>query len=232
MLSGMKTAERAEARRLRRNEGRSVKEIARLVGVSRSTVSLWVRDIELTPEQHAVLLARNPSYNGQRNGSAANAERGRLRRRSFQLQGRRRIRRPEPLYVAGCMLYWAEGDKGRWTVALSNSDPEVIRLFARFLRECFDVPDERMRIYCHLFADHVSRQREVEQFWLDVAGLPATCLRKSSVNRYSRSSQRKRTNRLPYGTCKLVVHSTEILQAIYGSIQEFGGFNRPAWLDC
>ena len=113
-----------------------------------------------------------------------------------------------------------------------HSDPEVIRFFARFLRECFDVPDERMRIYCHLFADHLERQREVEQFWLDVAGLPESCLRKSMVNHYSRSSQRKRTNRLPYGTCKLVVHSTEIVQAIYGSIQEVGRFNRPEWLEC
>ena len=203
-----------------------------MVAVSRSTVSLWVRDIELTPEQHAALLVRNPAYNGQRNGWAANVERGRLRRRTFQLAGRRRLRLLEPLYVAGCMLYWAEGGKSRNRAELCNSDPEVIRLFARFLRESFDVPDERMRIYCHLFADHLERQREVEQFWLDVAGLPESCLRKSMVNHYSRSSQRKRTNRLPYGTCKLVVNSTEIVQAIYGSIQEFGGFNRPEWLDC
>jgi transposase-like protein len=232
MLSVVKTVERAEARRMRRDEGRSVKDIARLLDVARSSVSRWVRDIELTQDQHAALLARNPAYERQRNGSTALIERARLRRRGYQLRGRRRIRQSEPLYIAGCMLYWAEGDKARWTVALSNSDPEVIRLFARFLRECFGVPDERMRIYCHLFADHVTRQREVEQFWLDVAGLPATCLRKSSVNRYSRSSQRKRINRLPYGTCKIVVHSTEIVQAIYGSIQEYGGFNRPEWLDC
>ena len=129
------------------------------------------------------------------------------------------------------MLYWAEGRKCRGAVELSNSDPEVIRLFARFLRQCFGVPDCRMRVSCHLFADHAVRQREIEQFWLDVAGLPHASLRKSMVNHYSRSSQRKRLNRLPYGTCKLIVHSTEIAQTIYGSIQELGGFNRPEWLD-
>ena len=139
---------------------------------------------------------------------------------------------PDPLYIAGCMLFWAEGDKTGSSVRLSNSDPEVIRLFARFLRECFGVEDERFRVYCHLFADHVSKQREVEQFWLDTAELPPTALRKSMVNNYSRSSQRKRFNRLPYGTCKLVVHSTEIVQTIYGSIQEFAGFSRPEWIDC
>jgi hypothetical protein len=88
-----------------------------------------------------------------------------------------------------------------------------------------------MRICCHLFADHLTRQLEIEQFWLDVAGLSRSSLRKSMVSHYSRSSQRKRTNKLPYGTCKLIVCSTEIVQTIYGGIQELGGFNRPAWLD-
>jgi hypothetical protein len=43
--------------------------------------------------------------------------------------------------------------------------------------------------------------------------------------------QKKRLNRLPYGTCKLIVSSTEIAQEIYGAIQELAGFNRPEWLD-
>jgi hypothetical protein len=209
----------------------SVKEIERVLGVSRSSVSLWVRDIELTTEQEAALTARNPSRTFERNGWTANIERARLRRRRYQLAGRRRAREGDPVYLAGCMLYWGEGWKSRGSVQLSNSDPEVIRFFARFLRECFGVPKDRMRIVCHLFADHSARQQEIEEFWLDVADLPRSSLRKSMVNHYSRSSQKKRFNRLPYGTCKLIVHSTEIMQMIYGSIQELGRFNRPAWLD-
>jgi hypothetical protein len=38
-------------------------------------------------------------------------------------------------------------------------------------------------------------------------------------------------NRLPYGTCRLMVHSTQVVQHIYGAIQEYGGFDRPEWLD-
>lgn len=87
--------------------------------------------------------------------------------------------------------------------------------------KCIGVRDDEIRVHCHLFADHVGQQREVEQFWLDVLELPETSLRKSVVNKCSRSSQRKRTNRLPHGTFKLV-----------GSIQEFAGFSRPEWLDC
>jgi hypothetical protein len=88
-----------------------------------------------------------------------------------------------------------------------------------------------MRIACNLFADHVERQRETKHFWLERLGLPESSLRKSQVNVYSKYSQKKRTNKLPYGTCKLVVCDTRIVQTIYGSIQEYGGFERPEWLD-
>jgi hypothetical protein len=48
---------------------------------------------------------------------------------------------------------------------------------------------------------------------------------------YSKYSQKKRVNKLPYGTCALIVRSTRVLQTIYGSIQEYAGFDRPEWLD-
>jgi transposase len=46
----VKTRERELARQLRREDGASIKDIAFRVGVSKSSVSLWVRDIQLTPE--------------------------------------------------------------------------------------------------------------------------------------------------------------------------------------
>jgi transposase len=58
MFSIMKTAERELARVLRREQGASIREIAKRIGVSTSSVSQWVRDIELTTEQHEQLLLR------------------------------------------------------------------------------------------------------------------------------------------------------------------------------
>jgi len=216
---------------MRREEGRSVKEIERLLGVSRSTVSLWVRDIPLTAAQRSALVRRNPIYNGQFKGAAVNAERGRKRRLAYQERGRMRAKEADALYIAGCMLYWAEGDKGRHAVRLANSDPGVIRLFAEFLRVEFGVADEQFRVTWYLFADHESRQREIEGFWLATLGLERTCLCKSVVNRYSKYSKKKRKNKLRCGTCRIAVHSTEIVQTIYGSIPELASFDRPEWLD-
>ena len=219
------------ARELRRDRGLPIKEIARQVGVAPSSVSVWVRDVPLTPEQLEALRQMNPAYNRQLRGANRNAERGRDRRRRYQETGRAAARQREPLFIAGAMLYWAEGDKrSRNAARISNSDPELLRLFVRFLRVHFDVPDEKLRVTCHLFADHIQRQVEIEQHWLNVVELPRAFLNKSFVNVYSKYSQKKRRNKLPYGTCRVTVHSTEVVQSIYGAIQEYGGFERPEWL--
>jgi hypothetical protein len=131
----------------------------------------------------------------------------------------------------GVHAVWAEGDKARNHVGVANSDPELLACFVAFIRNHFNVENEKMRIACNLFADHAERIVEVEDFWLSTLGLTRANLRKSMVNKYSKHSQKKRRNLLPYGTCKLVVHSTEIVQTIYGSIQEYAGFNRDEWLD-
>jgi hypothetical protein len=130
----------------------------------------------------------------------------------------------------GCMLFWAEGSRSVNAVKLTNSDPALLRLFTDFLRVHFQVPAEKFRVWCNLFADHAGRQYEIEQFWLDELELPRSCLTKSAVNVYSRQSKRKRLNKLPYGTCRLTVHDVRIAQHLYGAIQEYGGFERLEWL--
>ena len=231
MLSAVKTAEREEARRLRTSEGLPIKEIARRLRVSTSSVSLWVRDIELTEEQRRRLLAMNPAYNRQLLGQSVWTEECRRRRREYQDEGATTAQAGEPLHVAGCMLYWAEGSKQRNAVRFSNSDPDLVKVFVRFLRTYFHICDQDIRVTCNLFADHEGRQLEIEQFWLDTLGLARTSLCKSTVNVYSRHTQRKRLNKLPYGTCRVAVSRTAIVQHIYGAIQEYAGFTRDDWLD-
>jgi transcriptional regulator with XRE-family HTH domain len=223
----MKTVERERARKLRREEGASIKELARLLGVSKSSVSLWVRDIELTEAQYLALRRR---MGGRIDGSRANAVRALARRRAEQDSGRVDARKGDLLHAAGCMLYWAEGSRNRNAIEFTNSDPAMISFFLRFLRECYSVPDAKITVTCNLFADHLEHQCEIEQFWLDQLRLPHESLRKSSVNVYSKYSKKKRRNRLPYGTCRLKVCDTRIVQSIYGAIQEYAGFEREEWV--
>jgi len=223
----MKTAERAEARRLRKEEGRSVKELAALLGVSVSSISLWVRDIDLTDQQREALRHR---MGGRIDGSSAYAVVALARRRESQEAGRARARKGDLLHAAGCMLFWAEGSKGRNSVGFVNSDPAMIKFFVQFLRTCYAVPDAKIAVTCNLFADHEARQREIEDFWLQLVGVSRARLRKTTVNRYSKYSAKKRQNKLPFGTCRITVCDTSLVQNLYGAIQEYGGFEREEWV--
>ena len=199
------------------------------MGISQASASVWVRDIRLTADQRRTLAERGER--GRQRARLAKSERARAARRSYQVEGRRLARERGARYAAGCMLYWAEGAKRRNSLKLSNSDPELLALFAGFLESELGVPRESMRLACNLFADHLDRQREIEDYWLTRLELPRSSLRKSTVNVFSKYSKKTRIGRLPYGTAALVVHSTRIVQTIYGSIQEYGGFDRPEWLD-
>lgn len=209
----------------------AVKEISRALGVAPSTVSLWVRDLPLTADQEAALRARNPIYSGSLAGHRASARNARAAREQAQREGRERARSADPLHRAGCMLHWAEGSKSRNAVILTNSDVDMLCLFVRFLRECYDVPLHRFRfsVNCHL--NNGLTLAEIESWWLGRLGLPPETVRKAAVNRPSRASRGKR-NVLPYGTARVAVNSTAIVQSIYGAIQEYAGIERPEWLDC
>lgn len=133
--------------------------------------------------------------------------------------------------MAGCMLYWAEGAKGRNQLKLANSDEAMMAFFTRFLRECFGVPDSAITIRLNFYTGNGHTQGEIEQHWLEAVGLPRSSLRKHTIDHLPTSSSGKRVNRLPFGTCTLSVSSTRLVQHIYGAIQEYASFHEPRWLD-
>lgn len=139
------------------------------------------------------------------------------------------MRRGEPLFIAGCMLHWGEGTKGPNCIELTNSDVDLMRLFVRFLRESLDVPSDRIRLTVNCFLGNGLTLDEIEGWWLERLGLPPGSLRAATVNRPSKRSKGAR-RRLLYGTARVTVHSTELVQQIYGAIQEYGDFERSEWL--
>lgn len=226
----MKAAERELARALRREHGLSIKAIARRVGVSVSSVSLWVRDVPLTPAQEAALEAGNPIRANQRAGALSNSARRRAERRAAQEHGRALARTRDPDFIAGCMLYWAEGAKSRNVVGLTNSDADLLCCFTQFMRAGYDVPDHKFAFSVNCFLGNGHTLPQIEAWWLARLALPATCVRKAVINQASSASKRKRRV-LPYGTGRVLVCSTFIVQSIYGAIQEYAGIERPEWLD-
>jgi hypothetical protein len=130
------------------------------------------------------------------------------------------------------MLYWAEGAKNRNAVKLANSDPFLLRFFIRFLRECFDLPDDDFVVRINCYTTPERSVDVIEEHWSSMLGVPRSGFRKATVNHFPTSSSGKKSGKLPYGVCTVgVKRSTWLVQHIFGAIQEYGRFEAPSWLD-
>lgn len=154
----------------------------------------------------------------------------RERRRQAQVLGRSNAATNDAHFHAGCMLYWAEGTKGRNSVQLANTDVALVAFFVRWLQAWFPVERDQILINVNCFLNNGLALGEIEAWWLDQLGLPGASLRKAIVNTPGGSS-RGLHRRHSYGTAHVTLHSTFVLQAIYGAIQEITGIDRPEWLD-
>lgn len=224
--SKMKPLTRIEARKLR-IQGLPIKKIARELDVSASSVSVWVRDIALTEEQTKILEQQNPLFNKQISGGKVRADRARAQRLQYQQEGKDSARHGNLLHQAGCLLYWAEGKKSKNICCLTNSDSHLLKLFIKFLRECFSLDNSQFTIACNYYTNNGLTREDIENYWLQELGLDHTALRKGQENNRPRSATNAtRHNKLPYGMCSLTVKSsTKIVQHIYGAIQEYANFS-------
>ncbi len=226
----LKPEEKRRARELRA-EGMPYKRIAAALSVSPASAFAWTRDIQVTSEQAARNYGymRDPALIAARVATWRSVNR--QRRLGFQQEGRKRARAGDALHEAGCMLYWAEGSKGRNAVQLANSDAHLLRFFTGFLRGCFGLADDAFVLSLNVYTTNDLTIEEIEAYWQNLLDLPPDCWRKHQLNYFPTSSSGRKVNRLPYGVCKLATHSTRIVQHIYGAIQEYGGFEEPRWLE-
>lgn len=225
----MKTEEKKEARRLRKECGLSVRDIANRVGVSKGTISLWVRDIQLTNKQIRTLKDKNPAINRQMAGAKTRRDTALKERISAQQEGIKAAKEGNILHAQGCMLYWAEGYKrnNKNSISFANSDPAMVKLFVSFLVKCLNIRKDDMvlKIQCHTVSKTL---KQVEDYWKNLTGIPQSS--KTIINLTSKASKNKKGHTLDYGTCSIVTHNTRALQHIFGAIQEYGNFERPEWL--
>ncbi len=225
----MANQERKEQARLLRSQGLALGEIAYRVQASKSVVSRWVRDIALTDEQRAALKSDRP---GRFRGTEGLKKKYRELRKQHQDTGRQFALTEDWHHAAACMLYWAEGKKARNLVSINNSDPHLLRFFLEFLREYFQISDSDVAIRVQCYLNNGLTLEEIENWWLETLNLPRTCLRRSSSRiPISRRLDRAPKANLSYGTCEISIGRTDIVQHIYGAIQEYAQFESEDWLD-
>lgn len=181
-----KYLQKIKAREMRA-KGESVRVIAKKIGVTKSTVSLWVRDIILSIEQFEALNRRKIKGGelGRLKGSLMQKNRRLNLIEQRETEGVRRLKNLSDgeFFTAGIALYWGEGSKKKREFYICNSDPELINFMILWLKRFYDIEMERLRAVVGINEIHRGREKIVKKYWSDVTGIPLNQFRKTSFKK-------------------------------------------------
>ncbi len=156
-----------------RKRGYSIKELKAIIGVSKSTLSAWIQDVELS-EKAKSRLRRNYTK-GQIASQKTIAEQTRLKNLEASTFAStilpKAILNTNIQAIVCAMIYQCEGAKSiRSSITFTNSDPRLIASFLFLLRNSFNVNESRFRILMHLHKYH--NENIQKEFWSTVTGIP------------------------------------------------------------
>jgi len=201
-----------------RKRGLSVNKIAEKLGAPQSSVSLWVRSVQLSHEQTVILKkhSHSPSVIEKRRQSRlANESVKRMAAINTSAKDISHMDK-KTLLILGTALYWAEGGKSKLGVArVTNTDPDLIRMTMRFFREVCDVPEDKFRAHIHIHAPEAAER--AEKYWSQISGIPLKHFYKTYTIK-SKATKNRRFS-LPYGTLEVAVNSIGVHLMILGWIE-------------
>lgn len=158
-----------------RKRGYSLNEISRLVGISRSTASLWLKDVQLPATARKTLNEKQAL--GRKRGNEVLAKRAALNLGALDVSVKEYLGRlsfhPKQVKALCALLYGCEGSKREsGKLAFINSDPELVRFFLFLFRQAFPVDEEKFRVLMHLHEYHDEERQK--KFWSEITGIPVS----------------------------------------------------------
>lgn len=185
-----------------RQDGKSYSQISEILGVSRSTLSNWFKDIEWSKDLHSVNFRRNFSVE-----KLARMHEARLKKlENHYIKAKNEASEEyekfnkDPLFMAGLMIYLLEGDKihKNGLIRISNSNHSPIGIFKKFLEKYCNPHHEKAKIWLLLYPNLAIE--ECENWWSEMVEMPKERFTKSIV--LSKVSSSKK---LQYGLATLII---------------------------
>jgi transcriptional regulator with XRE-family HTH domain len=219
-----KIQEKIKAQALRRR-GQSINEIAQELNISKSTVSIWCRNISLTPGQIKRLVRKqtSKSYEGRLKGLEKIRQKRLQEVELLRKEGIKEIKKlnKREFLIAGVAIYWSEGYTApvNYEVGFTNSDPKMILFMLEWFKKCCKVSDDRFSLRVGINEIHKDRIREVEKYWSQLTKIPLSQFNKISLKKTKIKKIYENHNE-HYGTLRIKVRKgTRLRRKIDGWIE-------------
>ncbi|MFA6278686.1 MAG: helix-turn-helix domain-containing protein [Candidatus Paceibacterota bacterium] len=176
----MKLKEKEQAIRLRR-QGKTFNEIVARLGVAKSSVSLWVKDLDLPPKaQERIASLQTAGQKAARKSKMAKTQQNLLRIRNESIDIIEKMNFDKYTALVTCsLLYWCEGAKtlNDKTFTFTNSDPVLVQAFLKLMRTAFELDERKFRVRMHLHEYH--NENVQKRFWSVITEIPQSQFRQT-----------------------------------------------------
>ena len=209
--------ERAQLGRALRRLGWSYGEIIKVIPVPKGTLANWCREIDLVDDQKQAIIDRTGSRRGVPRDTQRKrrAETNRIQEEAGKIA---RAHMDDPFWVAGTVMYWAEGNKVGRRLGLANSDPRALRLFVEWTRTYHSAEAEFvLKLNLHEGNDEAGAR----SFWEKTLGLTGVEFHRTFIKPEGTGH---RKNHLGQGVCLVRVRrSTDALIRTLAWIDSLAG---------
>lgn len=198
-----------------RKRGMSYSQIKDELGVSKSTLSVWLKDMPLSESRVRALRAN--SERRIEKYRATMARKKSERREEVFLSVRDEIlKSKDPEFVSGFYLYWGEGTKtAEYSVSFTNSDPAMVKCFILWLCK-LGIKRQQMKVKLHVYRDQ--QEPTMRQFWSRILQIPLENFNKSYV-KSSRLEDKNYKGMFSYGTCVVSYHDRDMHEYVMAGVR-------------
>lgn len=210
-----KFIERTKVRQLRK-EGKSYSEIRKIVKVSKSSLSLWLKDISLTTAQIKKIKG-NKERAIERFIETMKLKREKKLLNYYENQKKKWLPLSNrELYIAGLFLYWGEGNKAsRHTISISNTDPGVLKFALLWMTKSLGIPIKSIKISLQLYSD--MEKVEATKYWSGELGIEEMQFNKPYIKTSTRDTIDQKG--FGHGTCNVIAQNTYIKENLLMAIK-------------
>ncbi len=199
-----------------RQQGKSYSQIKKTLGVSKSTLSLWLQNYPLTKEQIDMLRGKNPARIEKYRATMIRKKQTRLDKFLKTARKKWLSYSKRELFIAGLFLYWGEGSKSlNAQTSISNTNPKVLKFALYWLNKALRIPKEKIRVFLHLYKD-MEIDKEL-RYWSNELKIPLGQFGKP----YIKASRRIGLDQkgFGHGTCNLAVNNARLKERIIMTIE-------------
>jgi predicted transcriptional regulator len=204
--------EKIKAFELRR-KGKSYNQIASILGISKSTISGWLKDVNWSQDIRDQLIEKSKENSRTRLINLNSLRQDRFEK--YYLKAEKEAAKEfnqfknDKLFIAALSLYWGEGDKvfKNGIVRISNVDGKLLKIFKDFLQKICLVSHEKIKGNILLYPD--LGPKECLKFWSQEIGITEENFFKPTI-----IQGKHQAKRLGYGVCIVATHNKYLKKKI------------------